>query len=88
MKHRADISSSMSDVRELAIRYDNEVLTNCMELALNNRNNCCYSASHPADVINVLAKASFVKQLQADGLSTAEAMRELGKRMRAIVNNT
>ena len=88
MKHRKDSSSSMSDVRELATRYDNEALATCMKQALNDRSNSCYSALNSTNVINVLARASFVKQLQTDGLSIAEAIRELGKRMRALANNT
>ncbi|MGD8570630.1 MAG: hypothetical protein PVJ39_21270 [Gammaproteobacteria bacterium] len=84
MKQRTDTSCLITVVRELATNYDAGTLTRCMEHALNKRSNPCYAALDSNQVVNVLAKANFVKQMEAEGLSVPEAMRELGKRMRAL----
>jgi hypothetical protein len=55
-----------------------------MEQALQGKHNPCYSAVAAEEVITVLAKAGFVKKQMQQGLLLAEAIRELGKRIRSI----
>jgi hypothetical protein len=74
----------IAEIRELAKRFDADAIEQCMELALHNQPNPCYAAGELEDVMNVLAKASFVKELTDKGMSIAEAIRELGKRIRAV----
>lgn len=87
MKQRTYSSTSITDVRDLANQFDAAALTQCMEQALQDNSNPCYSAVVADEVINVLAKARFVKQLILQGMPIHEAMRELGKRMRALSGN-
>ena len=74
----------LAEVRELAKRFDANAIEHCMALALQQKENPCYAAVELEDVMNVLAKASFVQQQIQHGLSLAEAIRELGKRIRSI----
>jgi hypothetical protein len=55
-----------------------------MELALEGQPNPCYTKQDEVEVINVLAKAGLVSDLMQKGYSLKGAMRELGRRMRAI----
>jgi len=83
--HAAEHTSMhIGEIRELAKHFDAASIEQCMELALQNKPNPCYSAGDLEDIMNVLAKASFVKAQQEQGESLAEAIRELGKRIRAV----
>lgn len=72
------------EIRRLAAEYDNATLKQCMELALEGEPNPCYSKQDEEEVINVLAKAGLVSDLMEKGYTLKGAMRELGRRMRAI----
>ena len=55
-----------------------------MQLALKNKANPCYVNNELEEVMNILAKANFVRSQVEQGNTLALAMRELGKRMRFI----
>ena len=74
----------ITEIRELAKQFNAGAIEECIELALQNRENPCYSRGEQEDIMNVLAKVNFVKVQMQRGLSLAQAMRELGKRMRVI----
>ncbi|MGD9385744.1 MAG: hypothetical protein PVF28_04260 [Thioalkalispiraceae bacterium] len=80
-KHQA---MHIAEIRDLAKRFDANTIEKCMQLALENKDNPCYSGGELEEVMNVLAKASFVKEQTDEGMSLAEAIRELGKRIRAV----
>jgi len=84
MKLQTHQSAQITEVRELAKRFDADAIEQCMDLALCGQHNACYQASSSEDVINVLAKVSFVSAQVQQGTTLAVAMRELGKRMRAL----
>jgi len=73
------------EVRQLAKTKKARMIGRCLKRALLNKSNGCYSSADPEDVITVLAKAHFVSQHMQRGLSLAHAMRELGNRMRSVV---
>ena len=75
---------AIAEVRELASRFDAESIEKCTELALRGQKNPCYAAGELENVMNVLAKVSFVRGQMLLGKSLALAIRELGSRMRAI----
>ena len=80
-------SLHIADVRELARYLEVDALAECMDLALQNRDNPCYSKGESEQIMNVLAKAGFVKAQMAKGMTLVEAMRELAKRIRAFQIN-
>jgi hypothetical protein len=79
-------SVPIAEVRRLATVYGSEDIEQCMKQVLSEKVNSCYSGDDPAEVMNVLAKAGFVRDRMQQGCSLSEAMRELGKRMRIMAN--
>lgn len=75
---------AIAAVRSLALRFEDRELSYCMEKQLAQADNDCYPGNDHEDVMNVLAKASFVQQQMQRGLSISQAMRELGRRMRRM----
>lgn len=73
----------IDEIRELARRYSSGQIEQCMELALQNEDNPCFDDKEIEQVMNVLAKAEFVKAKMEEGSTLVDAMRELGRRIRA-----
>lgn len=87
MKTQTIPKTHIADIRRLASRFDARAIEQCIQLALAKQANPCYSAEESTEVLNVLAKSSFVIGQMQEGLSLAQAIRELGRRMRAIQDN-
>lgn len=77
-------TNGIAVVRSLVLRYGVEELESCLQRQLKNDGNPCYQKTDAEQVINVLAKAGFIKMQMQKGLSLVAAVRELGKRMRAM----
>ena len=77
-------SINMREIRDLANRFDANSIESCIQLAMENKKNPCYSASELEETMNVLSKANFVSGQMEQGKSLVEAIRELGKRIRTI----
>ena len=73
----------IAEIRELAKRFSADQIENCMELVLQHQDNPCFDKEEAEEAMNVLAKAEFVKAQMEQGSTLAEAMRELGRRIRA-----
>ena len=74
----------MAAVRELAERFDGGTLESCMNQALADSPNRCFDNGDREQTMNILAKAGFVRTQMQQGASLAEAMRELGRRIRKV----
>ena len=77
-------SLNIKEIRDIANSFDAVSIETCMQLALENKDNPCYENNELEEVMNVLAKANFVRSQVEQGNTLALAMRELGKRMRFI----
>jgi hypothetical protein len=77
-------SINIREIRDVANRFDTNSIESCIQLAMENKENPCYSAFELEDAMNVLAKANFVKSQMEQGMSLAEAIRDLGKRIRSV----
>lgn len=84
MKTQTTQNTHIADIRRLANAFDGPAIAQCMQLALTEQANPCYSAQETSETINVLAKTGFVVGQMQQGLTLAQALRELGRRMRAI----
>lgn len=73
----------VAEIRELAKRFSADQIEHCMELVLQQQDNPCFDTREAEEAMNVLAKAEFVKSQMERGDTLAEAMRELGRRIRA-----
>lgn len=78
----------MTTIRSLASHLEGNNLDCCLQEQIESGHNSCYANHDYEHVINVLAKASFVKQLEAEGLSIPGAIRELARRMRFAQGNS
>ncbi|MDH5648043.1 MAG: hypothetical protein OEY67_00180 [Gammaproteobacteria bacterium] len=76
----------LAEIRELAQRYSAEMIEQCLQQALSQQENPCFDDDEVQKVVSVLAKAEFVKSLMSQGKTLSEAMRELGRRIRAVQN--
>jgi len=80
-------SLNIKAIREIARDFDFDTIESCMQLAIMNKENPCYSKDETEEAVNILAKASFVRGQMNKGLSLSESVRELGKRIRAVQVN-
>ena len=77
-------SLNIKEIRDIANSFDTVSIESCMQLAMENKANPCFENTELEDVMNILAKANFVRSQVEQGMSLAVAMRELGKRMRFV----
>jgi hypothetical protein len=74
----------LAEVRRLAQEYSAETIEKCLQQEIDEGSNPCYSDTEVEAVMNVLAKSEFVRSQMEQGKKVGEAIRELGKRIRAI----
>ncbi len=74
----------LAEIRELAQRFSADTIDKCMQQELEEGSNPCYSDSEVEEVMNILAKSQFVRSQMDGGKKPGEAIRELGRRIRAI----
>ena len=74
----------LGEIRDLAQRFTAREIEECMQLALQQGDNPCYTDSEVEQVMNILAKSQFVRSQLEQGKKPGEAIRELGRRIRAI----
>lgn len=74
----------LAEIRALAQRFSPDELEACIRDQLEEGANVCEPSGRMEEIVGVLAKAEFVKALMEKGFTLSEAMRELGRRMRAV----
>lgn len=74
----------LQEIQELARRLDAEKLEECMQQQMEKGTNVCEDEGSVAEIMNILAKAEFVRKRTEEGMSTRDAVRELGRRIRAV----
>jgi hypothetical protein len=78
--------ADVKEIRELAKRFTPEEIESCITVQLDTGKNECLRNPSAEYIINELSKAKFVKDLMAEGMEIADALRELARRMRTIQN--
>lgn len=84
MNIQTEPKSYITDIRELARRFDARAIEQCIQLALAEQANPCYTTNEASETMNVLAKTGFVIGQMQQGMTLAQAIRELGRRIRAV----
>lgn len=77
-------SINMREIRNVANRFDADSIDSCIQLAIENKENPCYPNDELEEVMNVLAKANFVRNQMEQGINLTAAIRELGQRIRSV----
>ena len=75
---------NLGEIRKVAVQFNLQTIRECQLQAMNNQDNVCYSAAGTEAVMNVLAKAEFVRNKMEKGIQSNDAIRELGKRIRSF----
>lgn len=73
----------LAEIRALAQRFRPDEIKACIREQLEEGTNVCEPSGRTEEIVGVLTKAEFRKARMAQGATLAEAMRELGRRMRA-----
>lgn len=73
-----------SEIKELVEKFSPEQLETCISQQLEKGENLCNIVDQTDKVIEELSKAAVVRELMSQGMSFSEALRELGRRIRAV----
>ena len=77
--------TSIKTLREIANTYNAQQINQCLKSQISHQTNECAFTGAQTEVVNALARAGVVRQLVDDGASLSEATRELGRRMRNVI---
>lgn len=79
----------MQDIRKLAEKYSHAELENCIEQQISEGSNACFIGHTPEETLNILSKASYVKQQVEEGKapSILDAIRKMAASMRSLQQN-
>ncbi len=72
------------EIKELAKRFGPEQIESCITQQIETGENVCVRNESTEKIINELAKAQFITEMMESGLSLADALRELARRMRLL----
>lgn len=74
----------LQEIKELSKRFTPEQIEGCITQQLETGQNVCLRDEPSERIINELAKARFVRSMMDEGMSLADALRELARRMRQV----
>lgn len=71
-------------IRDIAHKYTPEQIEGCITQQIESGSNICLTDGSSEKIINELSKAEVVRELIEEGMSLADALRELARRMRRV----
>jgi cell fate (sporulation/competence/biofilm development) regulator YmcA (YheA/YmcA/DUF963 family) len=76
------------ELKKIVEKYSSEQLEACIRQQLEKGENACEVIEEADEVITDLSKAEVVRELmEQQGMKFSEALRELGRRIRAVYGN-
>jgi hypothetical protein len=72
------------EIKEIAKTYTPEQIEGCITQQLETGQNICLTDGNSEKIINELSKAEVIRGLTDQGMSLADALRELARRMRMV----
>jgi uncharacterized protein YoaH (UPF0181 family) len=78
------MSIDIKEIKEIAKRFSPEQIEGCITQQIDTGENVCLTDESAEKIINELAKAQFIREMMENGMSLADALRELAGRMRQI----
>jgi hypothetical protein len=72
------------DLKKLIEKYSVDRLESCLRQQIDKGENDCEIVDENDEVITALSKAEVMRELLDQGMSFSEALRELGRRIRAV----
>jgi hypothetical protein len=78
------MSDELKQIKDIAQRYSPEEIEGCISQQVETGQNTCLTDEHSEKIISQLSKAGVVRDFMNEGLSLADALRELARRMRLL----
>jgi hypothetical protein len=78
------MTSDIKEIKELTKRFTPEQIEGCITQQIETGENICLRNESAERIINELSKAEFIRDLIDEGMSLADALRELARRMRLV----
>jgi hypothetical protein len=72
------------DLKKLTEKYSSEQIDACIRQQLAKGKNACEIVDETDEVVTALSKAEVVRELMDEGRTFSDALRELGRRIRAV----
>jgi hypothetical protein len=74
----------IKEIKELSKRFTPEQIEGCITQQVETGENICLRNESAEKIINELSKAGVIRGLIDEGMSLADALRELARRMRLV----
>jgi len=74
----------VKQIKDLANRFTPEQIEGCITQQIQTGKNICLTDNNSEKIINELSKAEVIRDLMNTGMSLADALRELARRIRLI----
>ena len=81
------MSLEIREIRDLAKRFTPEEIEGCISQQLETGENACLRDESSERVISELAKAQFIRTMMERGMTLPDSLRELARRMRALLES-
>jgi hypothetical protein len=78
------MSLDIKQIKEIAKRFTPEQIEGCITKQIETGENVCLRDENSEKIINELAKAEVIREMMDRGMSLADALRELARRMRLV----
>lgn len=75
------------DLKKLVEKYSCDQIDACIQQQITKGENECNIMDNTNEVIEVLSKASVIRELTEQGMNYSDALRELGRKIRAVYGN-
>lgn len=72
------------ELKEIAKKFTPEQIEGCITQQIETGENICLTDENSDKIITELSKAGVVRNLMEEGMSLADALRELARRMRLV----
>ena len=74
----------IKEIKEIAGKYTPEQIEGCISGQMDTGENICLMDGNSEKIINELSKAEVIREMIDKGMSLADALRELARRMRLV----
>jgi hypothetical protein len=78
------MSDELKQIKDIAQRFTPEEIESCITHQVETGGNSCLTDARSEKIISQLSKAGVVRDFMNQGMSLADALRELAKRMRLL----
>jgi len=78
------VDIDIKEIKEVAKKYSPEQIESCITQQVETGENICLEDGVSEKIINELAKAKVVRSFIENGMSLADALRELARKMRLV----